>query len=80
MKQNYFTPRDRGHVEEIKRALLQLEKDYQLDLSSEKEWLDELNERFGKPLTKQQPTEVAISEKVENAVKSVIKEMLNKEK
>jgi len=80
MTQNYFTPRDRGHVEEIKRALLQLEKDYQLDLSSEKEWLDELNERFGKPLTKQQPTEVAIREKVENAVKSVIKEMLNKEK
>lgn len=36
MTQNYFTPRDGGHVEEIKRALLQLEKDYQLDLSSEK--------------------------------------------
>lgn len=53
MKQNYFTPRDRGHVEEIKRALLQLEKDYQIDMSSEKEWLGGLNERFGKPLTKQ---------------------------
>lgn len=48
MTQNYFTPRDRGHVEEINRALSQLEKDYQLDLSSEKEWLDGLNERFGK--------------------------------
>ena len=31
-------------------------------------------------MTKQQPTEVAIREKAENAVKSVIKEMLNKEK
>lgn len=52
MKQNYFTPRDRGHVEEINMALSQLERDYKLDLSSEKEWLDGLNERFGKPLTR----------------------------
>ncbi len=52
MKQNYFTPRDRGHVEEINMSLSQLERDYKLDLSSEKEWLDGLNERFGKPLTR----------------------------
>ncbi len=71
MKQNYFTPRDRGYVEEINRALQQVEKDYQIDMSSEKEWLDELNERFGKPLTKQQPAEVAIGNGINNLKKEV---------
>lgn len=71
MKQNYFTPRDRGYVEEINRALQQVEKDYQIDMSSEKEWLDELNERFDKPLTKQQPAEVAIGNGINNLKKEV---------
>jgi len=71
MKQNYFTPRDRGYVEEINRALQQVEKDYQIDMSSEKEWLDELNERFGKPLTKQWPAEVTVGNAVNNLKKEV---------
>lgn len=71
MKQNYFTPRDRAEVEEINRALQQVEKDYMLDMSTEKEWLDGLNERFGKPLTKQQPVEVAIGNGINNLKKEV---------
>lgn len=71
MKPNYFTPRDRGEVEEIKIALQQLEKDYTLDLSTSKEWLDGLNERFGKPLTKQQPAEVTVGNAVNNLKKEV---------
>ena len=71
MTQNYFTPRDRGEVEEIKIALQQLEKDYMLDLSTEKEWLDGLDDRFGKPLTKQQPAEVTVGNAVNNLKKEV---------
>ena len=71
MKRNYFTPRDRGHVEEINKALSQLEKDYMLDFSSEKEWLDELNERFGKLLTKQQPANVTIGNGIDSLKKEV---------
>ena len=71
MTQNYFTPRDRGEVEEIKIALQQLEKDYMLDLSTEKEWLDGLDSRFGKPLTKQQPAEVTVGNAVNNLKKEV---------
>ena len=71
MTQNYFTPWDRGHVEEIKIALHQLEKDYMLDLSTEKEWLDGLDGRFGKPLTKQQPAEVTVGNAVNNLKKEV---------
>lgn len=71
MKQNYFTPRDRAEVDEIYRALSQVEKDYMLDMSTEKEWLDGLDERFGKPLTKQQPAEVAIGNGINNLEKEV---------
>lgn len=40
-------------------------------MSSEKEWLDGLNDRFGKPLTKQQPAEVTVGNAVNNLKKEV---------
>lgn len=40
-----FTSRDRGHVEEIKRRLHKVERDYDLTLTEEKNWLDNLAER-----------------------------------
>ena len=43
-----ITARDKGHIEEIKTALSRVEKDYLINLSSEKDWLDGLVERFGK--------------------------------
>ena len=42
-----FTARDRGHVEEIKKALEQLGKVYGLNMSAEIKWLYGLNRRFG---------------------------------
>lgn len=41
-----ITARDKGHIEEIKTILSRVEKDYLINLSSEKDWLDGLVERF----------------------------------
>lgn len=71
MRTSYFTSRDWGHVQEIKRALEQVEKDYMLDLSSEKEWLNGLDERFAEPLTKVKPAEVVIGSAI-NEIKQII--------
>ena len=40
-----WTATDNGKVEEIKIALLQLEKEYSVSYSEEMEWLDNLKHR-----------------------------------
>lgn len=52
-----FTPRDRGHVQEIKLALQKLEKDYQISLADEIEWLENLDKRFAKSTVLEQTKE-----------------------
>lgn len=41
-----FTARDRGHVEEIKNLIKQMQRVYKNDYSDEIEWLDNLEKRF----------------------------------